>query len=206
MLHTLRQADEYEPVGLLTTFNEAFDRVAMHAVRSELVRAQARATGLELVRVPIPWPCSNTEYEQAMAIAVSKVQQEYGVTHMAFGDLYLPDVRAYREAKLRDTGITPIFPLWQRPTPQLSREMIGGGLKAIITCIDPTKLPAEFAGRSYDESLLDDLPAGVDPCGENGEFHSFAWSGPMFKESIPIATGAVVTRDGFVFADLILQE
>ena len=205
MLHMLRQAREYVPVALLTTFNEAFDRVAMHAVRSELVAAQARAAGLPLFRVPIPWPCSNEDYERAMAGALADVQEKFGAFHMAFGDLFLPDVRAYREAKLRDTGITPVFPLWQQPTAELSREMLRAGLKAVITCVDPKKVPAALAGRQYDAALLTELPAGADPCGENGEFHSFAYAGPMFKTPIPVTTGTVVHRDGFVFADVMLQ-
>ena len=202
-LHSLRQSDEYELVGLLTTFNEAFDRVAMHAVRSELVEAQAQAVGLGLSRVQIPWPCSNKEYEQAMADALNRAKQEQGVTHVAFGDLYLEDIRAYREEKLQGTGITPIFPIWHQPTDRLSREMVQSGLRAIITCIDPKKLSSDFVGRTYDETFLDDLPDEIDPCGENGEFHSYAYSGPMFNESISIAVGEVVERDGFVFADLI---
>jgi uncharacterized protein (TIGR00290 family) len=204
MLHVLRQQAEYEPVVLVTTFNEAFDRVAMHAVRRELVEAQARAAGLDLIRVPIPWPCSNPEYEQAMAGAIAGMKNEYGVTHMAFGDLFLQEVRTYREARLRDTGVTPVFPLWQQPTAGLSRAMIRGGLKAVITCVDPKHLPAAFAGRRYDDSLLEDLPPGVDPCGENGEFHSFAYAGPMFNSPITVKTGEIVTRDGFVFADVML--
>lgn len=206
MLHVLRQADDYELVGLLTTINNAFDRVAMHAVRSELVAAQARAAELDLIQVQIPWPCSNKDYEQAMSRALTGIKRDYGVTHIAFGDLFLQDVRAYREERLRGTGFTPVFPLWQQPTNRLSREMISNGLKAIITCVDPGKLPPEFAGRDYDDSLLRKLPAGVDPCGENGEFHSYAYCGPMFNASIPIETGEIVARDGFVFADIVLNN
>ncbi len=199
----MRQSDEYELIGLLTTFNAAFDRVAMHAVRSELVEAQAQATGLELFKVPIPWPCSNREYEQAMADALNRAKQEEGVTHVAFGDLYLEDVRVYRERMMQEINLTPVFPIWQQPTDRLSREMVQSGLRAIITCIDPKKLSSDFVGRTYDETFLDDLPDEIDPCGENGEFHSYAYSGPMFNESISIAVGEVVERDGFVFADLI---
>lgn len=199
----MRQSEKYELVGLLTTFNAAFDRVAMHAVRSELVEAQAQATGLELFKVPIPWPCSNREYEQAMTVALNRAKQEEGVTHVAFGDLYLEDVRGYRERMMQEINLTPVFPIWQQPTDRLSREMVQSGLRAKITCIDPKKLSADFVGRTYDESFLDDLPDDIDPCGENGEFHSYAYSGPMFNESISIAVGEVVERDGFVFADLI---
>lgn len=202
-LHTLRRSDEYELVGLLTTFNEAFNRVAMHAVRNELVQAQARAAGLDLFQVPIPWPCSNTEYEQAMAAALENAKDELGITHLAFGDLYLEDVRAYREEKLNGTGITPIFPIWRQPTNKLCREMVAAGLRAIITCVDPRKLSVDFAGRTYDESFLDDLPDYIDPCGENGEFHSYAFAGPMFNSPIPVQVGDIVTRDEFVFADLL---
>lgn len=199
----MRQSEKYELVGLLTTFNAAFDRVAMHAVRSELVEAQAQATGLELFKVSIPWPCSNREYEQAMTAALNRAKQEEGVTHVAFGDLYLQDVRVYRERMMQEINLTPVFPIWQQPTDRLSREMVQSGLRAKITCIDPKKLSADFVGRTYDESFLDDLPDDIDPCGENGEFHSYAYSGPMFNESISIAVGEVIERDGFVFADLI---
>jgi len=204
-LHVLRQQREVEVVGLLTTLNEHFDRVAMHAVRSELLRIQATAVGLPLFSVPIPWPCSNEAYEAAMADAVNKLRNE-GVSVMAFGDLFLEDVRKYREEKLLGTGIEPIFPLWGLPTPALARDMIGGGLRARLTCIDPKQLSVEFAGREFDADLLDSLPASVDPCGERGEFHSFAYEGPMFEHPVAIRTGEVVERDGFVFADLLLDE
>jgi len=204
-LHVLRQQREVEVVGLLTTLNEHFDRVAMHAVRSELLRIQATAVGLPLFSVPIPWPCSNEAYEAAMADAVNKLRNE-GVSVMAFGDLFLEDVRKYREEKLLGTGIEPHFPLWGLPTPALARDMIGGGLRARLTCIDPKQLSVEFAGREFDADLLDSLPASVDPCGERGEFHSFAYEGPMFEHPVAIRTGEVVERDGFVFADLLLDE
>jgi uncharacterized protein (TIGR00290 family) len=204
-LHVLRQQREVEVVGLLTTLNEHFDRVAMHAVRSELLRIQATAVGLPLFSVPIPWPCSNEAYEAAMADALNKLRNE-GVSVMAFGDLFLEDVRKYREEKLLGTGIEPHFPLWGLPTPALARDMIGGGLRARLTCIDPKQLSVEFAGREFDADLLDSLPASVDPCGERGEFHSFAYEGPMFEHPVAIRTGEVVERDGFVFADLLLDE
>jgi uncharacterized protein (TIGR00290 family) len=201
-LHVMRQQREYEVVGLLTTLNAEFDRVAMHAVRSELLRRQAHAAGLELWPVPIPWPCSNTEYEAAMSAAMDRARAA-GITHVAFGDLYLEDVRRYREDRLAGTGITPLFPLWGIPTAELASRMVAGGLRARLTCVDPRKLPAHFVGRDFDPALLADLPEGVDPCGENGEFHSFAYAGPMFDAPIPITTGEIVERDGFVFADVL---
>jgi uncharacterized protein (TIGR00290 family) len=201
-LHVLRQQDEYEIVGLLTTVNQAFNRVAMHSTRSELLQAQAEAAGLPLIVLPLPWPCSNDIYESIMQNACSEAVAG-GVTTIAFGDLYLQDVRAYREKQLQGTGLTPIFPLWQIPTNKLAREMISGGLRAKLTCIDPKTLPHSFAGREFNSELLRDLPAGVDPCGENGEFHTFVYAGPMFSGSISVTLGEVVERDGFVFADLL---
>ncbi|HWP00393.1 MAG TPA: hypothetical protein VNL74_07190 [Methylococcus sp.] len=203
-LHVLRQAGNVEVVALLTTFNREFDRVAMHAVRRELVEAQAQAADLPLVDVPLPWPCSNGEYEAAMSAAVEMARARYAISHVAFGDLFLEDVRRYRESHLRDTGLTPLFPLWGPPTPELARDMMRAGLKARITCVDPSRLDPSFVGRDFDEDFLDDLPREVDPCGEHGEFHSFAWEGPMFSQPIPIQVGEVVPRDGFVFADLFL--
>lgn len=202
-LHTLRQSQEMEIVGLLTTLNAAFDRVAMHAVRRTLLERQAQAAGLPLVTVPLPWPCSNAQYEEAMREVVDRVQREMGITHIAFGDLYLEDVRAYREEKMAGTGLTPLFPLWGKPTRALAQEMMAGGLRAVLTCVDPRRLPSSFAGRAFDPSLLNDLPEGVDPCGEAGEFHSFVWDGPMFSRPLAISTGEVVERDGFVFADVL---
>jgi uncharacterized protein (TIGR00290 family) len=182
--------------------NETHDRVAMHAVRRSLLQAQADAAGLPLFVVPIPSPCPNEVYEAAMAEAVAAARTR-GVEAMAFGDLFLEDIRRYREAKLAGTGLTPLFPLWGRPTEALAREMIGSGLRARLTCVDPRVVPASFAGRAFDAALLEELPAGVDPCGERGEFHTFAWAGPMFRAPIPVVQGEVVTRDGFVFADLL---
>jgi uncharacterized protein (TIGR00290 family) len=202
MLHLLRQQHAGAIGGLLTTVNEAFDRVAMHAVRRELLEAQARAAGLPLYRVDIPWPCPNAEYERRMSAAVSRLVAD-GFTHVAFGDLFLDDVRRYREERLAGTGLSPLFPLWEtKPTSELAREMIDGGIRAVLTCVDPRKLPAAFAGRAFDRALLRDLPPGVDPCGENGEFHSFVWSGPMFSAPLDVHVGSVVERDGFVFADV----
>jgi uncharacterized protein (TIGR00290 family) len=200
-LHVLRQRQEVEIVGLLTTVNQAYERVAMHAVRLSLLKAQADAVGLPLWQVPIPSPCSNQEYEAAMGEAVRKALAA-GITLMAFGDLFLEDVRRYRETQLAGTGLTPIFPIWGVPTDALARDMVAAGLRARLTCVDPKQLPALFAGREFDVALLADLPVGVDPCGERGEFHTFAYAGPMFSRPVPIQTGEIVERDGFVFADL----
>jgi uncharacterized protein (TIGR00290 family) len=199
-LHALRKNPELEVVGLLTTVNEHFGRVAMHAVRRELLAAQAEALGLPLFEVRIPWPCSNEQYEAAMAHAVEAAKQRQ-VSVMAFGDLFLEDIRTYREQKLSGTGIRPTFPLWGMPTDALAREMIEGGLEARLTCVDPKQLPRSLAGRAFDASLLRDLPPGVDPCGERGEFHTFTHAGPMFRQPVPLIAGDIVERDGFVFAD-----
>ena len=204
-LHVLRAAGEVEVVGLLTTINAAFDRVAMHAVRTELLRAQADAAGVPLWPVPIPWPCSNDAYEAAMAAALERAQAD-GVTAVAFGDLFLEDIRRYREERLRPLGIEPLFPLWGRPTAPLAAEMIAGGLRARLTCVDPKQLDPRFAGREFDAALLAELPGGVDPCGERGEFHTFAYDGPMFRRPVAPRAGEVVARDGFVFADLLPAE
>lgn len=204
-LHMLRTRGDVEVVGLLTTLNREAGRVAMHAVREELLDAQAAAAGLPLVKVFLPHPCSNDAYEDAMRGAIAQAKAD-GITHMAFGDLFLEDVRQYRERMLADTGIQPIFPLWRQPTRQLADRMIAAGLRAYLTCVDPKQLSPAFAGRIFDEWLLKDLPDGVDPCGERGEFHSFAYAGPMFERSIPILPGEVVTRDGFVFADILLDQ
>jgi uncharacterized protein (TIGR00290 family) len=201
-LHVLREENEVEIVGLLTTVNAEYDRVAMHAVRSELLRKQADAAGLELWPIPIPSPCSNAEYETAMAAAMDRAVRA-GVTRIAFGDLFLEDIRRYRVERLEGTGITPLFPIWGIPTKDLARRMIEGGLRARLTCVDPRKLDASFAGRDFDAALLRDLPPSVDPCGENGEFHSFAYDGPMFRSPVAIRGGEIVERDGFVFADLL---
>lgn len=204
-LHCLRQSGEFEVVGLLTTLNAAFDRVAMHSTRRALLEAQAAMAGLPLITVPLPWPCSNADYEAAMSAACAAAVAD-GVEAMAFGDLFLEDIRQYRIDKLAGTGLTPVFPVWGLETRRLAEEMIAGGLRARLVCVDPRKLPAEFAGREFDAELLRDLPAGVDPCGENGEFHTAVYAGPMFREPIAIVTGEVVERDGFVFADVSLAE
>ena len=201
-LHLLRQRPDVSVVGLVTTINAAFDRVAMHGVRRSLVQAQADAAGLPLHLLPIPHPCPNEAYEAIMGDFVAR-QVADGVQAMAFGDLFLEDIRRYREARLAGTGLAPIFPVWVADTTALAREMIAAGLVAHVACLDPSKLPASFAGRRFDATLLDDLPPGVDPCAENGEFHTFASAGPMFRRPIPITVGETVTRDGFVFCDLV---
>ena len=201
-LYRLRAQPDVEVTGLITTINTRHQRVAMHAVRMSLLQAQAEAAGLPLHVAPIPDPCSNQAYESAMRQLIETAKQEE-VTHMAFGDLFLEDIRAYRERQLSGSGIAPLFPLWQIPTDRLAQEMIAGGLRAVITCVDPRRLAPAFAGRTFDAALLTDLPKEVDPCGERGEFHSFAIEGPMFKQPIEVQVGEVVTRDGFVFADLL---
>jgi uncharacterized protein (TIGR00290 family) len=201
-LHVLRQSGEYEVVGLLTTFNGEADRVAMHAVRRELVEWQAAAAGLPLWRVPLPWPCSNEEYERLMAQTCARAVAD-GVDGIAFGDLFLEDVRAYREKQMKGTGLEPIFPVWGMPTLALAREMIAAGTRAKLTCIDTARLDRSFAGREFDEELLGALPEGVDPCGERGEFHSFVYGGPMLSAVLPVSVGESVVRDQFVFADVM---
>ena len=202
MLHVIRVQAVGTPAALLTTINQEADRVAMHGVRSEVLRQQGIAADLPVIAVPLPYPCTNDEYEARMAAIVQQAVAD-GFTHVAFGDLFLEDVRRYREERLAGTGLTPIFPLWHRPTRTLAHEMLDGGLEAIVTCIDPRALPVDFAGRRYDARLLAELPATADPCGERGEFHTCAIAGPMFSRRIDVNTGAVVERDGFVFADLI---
>ncbi len=197
--------DGIEIGGLLTTINEPAQRVAMHAVRVELLEAQADAMCLPLWKVPIPYPCTNTAYERAMGDAVARAVGE-GFTHVAFGDLFLEDVRRYREERLAGTGLLPLFPLFGSDTTALARRMVSSGLAARITCVNPGVLDRRFVGRDFDAALLAELPAEVDPCGEHGEFHSFAYAGPMFHRPIPIQNGVVVERDGFVFADLSLTE
>ncbi|HTC57259.1 MAG TPA: hypothetical protein VK706_12665 [Candidatus Sulfotelmatobacter sp.] len=201
-LHILRRRTEYDVVGLLTTFNEVADRVAMHAVRRELVERQAAAVGLPLWAVPLPWPCSNEQYELLMAETCARAVAE-GIEGVAFGDLFLEDVRAYREKQLKDSGLQPVFPVWGLPTRALAEEMIASGTRAKLTCVDTGKLDRSFAGREFDGALLSALPKDVDPCGERGEFHSFVYAGPMLDAVVPVSVGETVVRDQFVFADLI---
>jgi uncharacterized protein (TIGR00290 family) len=204
-LWTLRQDPTVEVVGLLTTLNSSVDRVSMHAVRRTVLEAQAEAAGLPLTTIPLPDPCSDEEYQAAMAQVIADARAQ-GVECMAFGDLFLRDVRAYRETQLAGTGITPLFPLWDRPTALLAEEMIATGVEAIITCVDTDQLDASFLGRAFDRALLADLPAGVDVCAENGEFHTVAVAGPMFREPLRVDVGAVVERGRFVFVDVTLTD
>lgn len=201
-LHLLRQSGEYEIKGLFTTLNRAFDRVAMHSTRRELLELQAEAAGLPLLSIPLPWPCSNADYESIMGAFCAQAVAD-GVEAVAFGDLFLQDIRSYREKQLQGTGLQPLFPLWEIPTDKLARDMIRGGLRAKLVCVDPQKLSPDFAGRDFDEQLLADLPASVDPCGENGEFHTCVYAGPMFSHEIPVACGECVQRDGFRYCDLL---
>ena len=191
-----------EVVALVTTLNEQFDRVAMHAVRRELLEMQAAAVGVPHWTVPLPWPCSNEQYEARMRDLCARAVNE-GIQAMAFGDLFLADIRAYREKQLAGTGLEPLFPVWQIPTADLAQTMIASGVKAKITCIDPKVLPREFAGRDFDTQFLADLPPGIDPCGENGEFHTFVYDGPIFTQQLAVEVVQTVDRDGFVFADVV---
>jgi uncharacterized protein (TIGR00290 family) len=202
-LHALRRDASIEICGLLTTLNTEFDRVAMHGVRRTILEAQAAAAGLPLWIVPLPWPCPNSTYEERMAEACQRAIDEK-IEAVAFGDLFLEDVRSYRVRQLGPTGLEPLFPLWQIPTDQLAREMIAGGLRARLSCVDTKQLPAGFASREFDEELLRELPPGVDPCGERGEFHTCVYAGPMFSAPLAIETGEIVTRDGFRFADFLM--
>lgn len=204
-LHVLRRYPAIEICGLLTTINAEFDRVAMHGTRHSVLEAQASAAGLPLWIVPLPWPCSNEIYEQRMAEVCQRAIAEK-MDAVAFGDLFLPDVRAYRENQLKDTGLEPLFPLWEIPTDALAREMIAGGLRARLACVDTKQLPASFAGREFDASLLNDLPVTADPCGERGEFHTCVYAGPMFTSPLALEAGEVVDRDGFVFADFTVLD
>jgi uncharacterized protein (TIGR00290 family) len=204
-LHEVRCAGEFDVVGALTTVTETFARVSIHGVRQEILRAQCEAAGLPQRIVPIPYPCPNEIYEVRVGDAVAGAVRD-GVTHMIFGDLYLTDIRAYREQKLAGTGITPVFPLWERPTPALAQAMIASGLEAWLATVDLKKLPADFAGRKFDAQLLADLPEGIDPCGENGEFHTCVVAGPMFSRRLAVVTGQRVERDGYGYCDLVMGD
>jgi uncharacterized protein (TIGR00290 family) len=204
-LYEARRADEFEIVGALTTVTETFDRVSIHGVRRQILLAQCEAAGLAPRIVPIPYPCPNETYELRIGEAVAQAAGE-GITHIIFGDLYLADIRAYREQKLEGTGITPVFPLWQRPTLPLAHAMIASGMEAYLATVDMKKLPSEFAGRKFDAQLLSDLPEGIDPCGENGEFHSCVVAGPMFSRRLAVTPGERVERDGYAYCDLVMAE
>jgi uncharacterized protein (TIGR00290 family) len=204
-LHLLRQQNEYDIVGLLTTFNQAANRVAMHAVRRSLVEAQAKATDIPLWDVDLPWPCSNADYECIMK-ETCKAAVQSGIEYIAFGDLFLTNIRAYREKQLENSGLQPIFPVWGLPTRELASSMIKSGVRAKLTCVDSKVLAPEFVGREFDEQLLSEMSPEIDPCGENGEFHTFAYAGPMFRHDLSVEVGEIVSRDGFVFADLSLSQ
>ncbi|MBL1293742.1 MAG: adenine nucleotide alpha hydrolase [Thiotrichales bacterium] len=200
-LHTILQSNDYEVVGIFTTVNAEFQRVAMHGVRLALLKQQAEAMGLPLTVIEIPWPCSNQDYESAFAHFISHVNKN--VEGFIFGDLFLDDIRQYRVSQLDGTGIKPVFPLWLIPTDELAQTMVSGGLKAIISCVDPKQCPKEFAGREYNMELLADLPSSVDPCGENGEFHTFVFDAPIYSKAIDIRVGEIIERNGFIFADIV---
>jgi uncharacterized protein (TIGR00290 family) len=204
-LHEIRRAGKFDVVGALTTVTEAFDRVSIHGVRQQILQAQCQAAGLPLRVVPIPYPCPNAIYETRMAAAVARAVSE-GITHIVFGDLFLAEIRAYREQKLAGTGLTPVFPLWERPTLPLAQAMIESGMEAYLATVDLKKLPAEFSGRKFDLRLLADLPDGVDPCGENGEFHTCVVAGPIFSRALAVAAGERVQRDGYAYCDLVMVD
>lgn len=201
-LYETRRAGGFEIVGALTTVTDTFRRVSMHGVREELLRAQLDAAGLQAVVIHIPFPCSNELYEQKMGTAMMAARAS-GVTHIVFGDLFLEDVRAYRERQLAGTGITPVFPLWGRPTSGLAQQMIDAGVEAYICTVDLRNIPAAFVGRRFDSTLISALPVDTDPCGENGEFHSFVTGGPMLSRKIAVKAGETVTRDGFAYMDFL---
>ena len=203
-LHEVRRSGEFDVVGALTTVTETFERVSIHGVRQEILHAQLDAAGLPPRIVPIPYPCPNEVYEARMGEVVARAVQD-GISHIIFGDLFLADIRAYREQKLDGTGITPVFPLWARPTLPLAQAMIASGLQAFIATVDLKKLPAEFAGRKFDAQLLADLPEGVDPCGENGEFHTCVVAAPVFSRKLAVTTGERVERDGYAYCDLVME-
>ncbi len=207
MLHQLQSDDEVEIVGLVTSFNEQADRVAMHAVRRELVEAQAKAIGLPLFPILLPWPCSNEEYESRMRAFIDTAKS-IGVVQMAFGDLYLEDIRDYRIRQLEGTGIEPMFPIWcgRHRTSALAQEMVDAGVRAVVTCVDPKQIPRSFLGRTFDQDLIDDLPPSVDRCAENGEFHTFCYEGPHMASPLSVDVGEVVERNGFVYADVRAKE
>jgi uncharacterized protein (TIGR00290 family) len=202
-LHQLRRAGTVDVVGLFTSVVPTFGRVSMHGVRAELARAQADASGLPLIECDLPWPCSNEEYERRTVETLVRIRRAWDATHVAFGDLFLADVRAYRERLLATGDLTPLFPLWGRTTSALAAEMVASGVRAHVVCVDPTRLDRSLAGRVIDAAFLAALPSDVDPCGERGEFHTFVSDGPMFARPVSVAAGEVAERDGFVYADLL---
>jgi uncharacterized protein (TIGR00290 family) len=202
-LYQLQQNPDVEVVGLLTTFNSEFGRSAIHGVRLELVRAQAEATKLPLLEVALPWPCSNEQYEQLMSSAIDRAKREMAPDAVAFGDLFLEDIRQYREERMADTGLDLMFPVWGVPTAELAECMIESGLQAYLTCLDPIKVPEILAGHAFDRELMAKLPETVDRCGENGEFHTFVWNGPMFHKPVEVTVGETVKREGVVYTDLM---
>ena len=204
-LHVLRRQGDVEIAGLLTTLNTEFNRVAMHGTQRSVLEAQAEAAQLPLWIVPLPWPCSNEIYEARMKAACDRAVAEC-VDAIAFGDLFLRDVRAYREKQLQPTGLEPLFPLWEIPTRELAREMIAAEVRAKLVCVDTAQLPASFAGRDFDDALLSELPAQVDPCGERGEFHTCAYAGPMFAHPLALTPGEIIQRESFAYADFHLEQ
>jgi uncharacterized protein (TIGR00290 family) len=201
-LHLLRQAAEFDVVALVTTLNGEFQRIAIHGTREELLDRQAASTGIPLWKVRLPWPCTNADYESRMAAVCQRAASE-GITQFAFGDLFMQDIRAYRETMLFGTGLTPVFPCWLLDTALLAREMIASGIHAKLTCVDHKLLDASFAGRDFDPTLLNDLPQSVDPCGERGEFHTFVWSSPDFAAPVPCRHSHTIERDGYAYAELL---
>jgi len=200
-LHCVREAGEYQVMGLVTSVNQATSRVAMHGVRQDILELQAKAAGLDLFIVNLPWPCDNKEYERRITSCLSRLKQELSLTHIIFGDLFLEDVRRYREKQMRLIGLESVFPLWGQSTRKVAQEMLAGGLEAVITCVDKTQLSEGFSGRKYDRKLLHDLPEEADPCGENGEFHTLVLDGPMFKQGFAVERGALKVDPRFVFTD-----
>ncbi len=203
-LHTLRSSPDFEPAGLLTTVTEDYDRISIHGVRRELLERQAAAIGLPLRTVLIPRDCPNEIYEDRLAAALGEVKAQ-GIHHVAFGDLYLEDIRAYREGQMAALALAPVFPVWGRDTTELAHEIIHLGFRAVLVCVDTDVLDPVFAGRSFDEDLLRDLPADVDLCGENGEFHTFVHAGPIFREPLAVQLGRLEGQGRFWFRDLEMK-
>ncbi|MFQ5789111.1 MAG: ATP-binding protein [Acidobacteriota bacterium] len=201
-LHCLRQDDSLEVAGLLTTVNAEYERISMHGVRNALLQIQAEAVGVPLEKITIPHPCPNSIYERLMGEAIDRARVQ-GIEAVAFGDLFLEDVRAYRERMMEGTGLEPLFPIWGIPTSELARTMVASGQRAILTCVDPRQCSPRFLGRTFDDDLLDELPETVDPCAENGEFHTFATQGPAFRKRVETTIGERVEREGFHFIDLL---